>query len=434
VSNYVALKHLNMRRNAIFAMCEFAINMALVFFGYRLLIHQGGLEAVGVWATMYAWTNIIRLGDAGFAGAAARFVALFDVDKEPHRVRTYGETALLTNVAQFALLAVIGYFVLSPATSRLVGAAHAREAEQILPLMLAGFFLLNVSGTVLGILQGLHRGYQRSQLSVVGTCIQLAAVFAFVPKHGLAGLAIAQIVQHSVVSIVGWSLVRRQIGSGWVPSTIDGTAFRTMLGYSVKAQVANVANGLVEPLAKILVGHFGGMSTQGIFELAYKTVLLPRNLIGSGVTATSPTMTRLFEHDRPQLRQLYRRAFRLSVGAMAAAALGLVVFAPLSSALWVGHVDRTFCMYVAFLATGFLGNALGIPAYVLAMAAGHIHQNIVITVTTLISLAMFGFVLGSVFGGDGAAAANGIAIGLAGVFSMLLNGRLVRGNDQVAEV
>jgi len=402
MSNLLALKQrLNLGKNVTFAVGEFSVNMALLFFSYRLIILQGGLEAVGVWATLNAWANLIRLGDAGVAGAAARFLALWDIKKEPERIRAHGETALLTNIAQFGLLTVVGYAALSLSISGIVGEKHAAEALEFLPYMMLGFLLLNVSGTVLGILQGLHLGYRRSQLSVLGTSIQLAAVFAFVPTHGLMGLALAQILQHAVMIIIGWSIARRLMGSRHLPTRFDRSAFLAMLGYSLKAQVVNIANGLLEPVSKMLVGYFGGMATQGLYELAFKTVLLPRNLIGFAASATIPAMTALFQANKTELHRLYAFTLRLSIVYTVFATLALIAIAPIFSRLWLGDVDDTYWLYVALLAVGFSFSALGAPAFILGIASGCLRVNIMVAIATLSTLVIVGSILGRIVGGNG---------------------------------
>ena len=375
--------------------------------------------------TLYAWTNLIRLGDAGVAVAATRFLAMWDVGKEQHRVRTYAETALLTNIVQFGVLALIAYAGISPFVDRIVGADHAAEARHVLPWLLLGFFLLNVAGTLMGMLQGLHLGYRRSQLSVFGTMTQLAAVLVLVPSHGLIGLAWAQVAQYAIVMLLAFAAVSRKLGRVLRPYHFDLPAFRNMLGYSLKAQVVNIANGLIEPVSKMLVGHFGGMAAQGLYELAYKTVQLPRNLIASTVTAAMPSITALFRADRHRLRQLYARAFRLSTQLMAAASLAVVALAPLPSLFWLNRIDATYWLYVALLALGFLGNVVGIPAYLLGMASGHMRNNIIITVLTFAILVAAGWPAGIAFGGSGAVAIAACAIGLCGVAIWLTNRHLL---------
>ncbi|AER56172.1 membrane protein [Pseudoxanthomonas spadix BD-a59] len=419
------LERLNLRKNVSYAAGEFILTTLLLFVGYRLVIKQGGIEAIGVWSTLYAWTNLIRLGDAGVAVAATRFLAMWDVGKEQQRVRTYAETALLTNIVQFGALALIAYAGISPFVDRIVGADHAAEARHVLPWLLLGFFLLNVAGTLMGMLQGLHLGYRRSQLSVFGTMTQLAAVLVLVPSHGLIGLAWAQVAQYAIVMLLAFAAVSRKLGRVLRPYSFDLPAFRDMLGYSLKAQVVNIANGLIEPVSKMLVGHFGGMAAQGLYELAYKTVLLPRNLIASTVTAAMPSITALFRADRQRLRQLYARAFRLSAQLMAAASLAVVALAPLPSLFWLNRIDATYWLYVALLALGFLGNVVGIPAYLLGMASGHMRNNIIITLLAFAILLAVGWPAGIAFGGSGAVAIAACTVGLCGIAIWLTNRHLL---------
>jgi O-antigen/teichoic acid export membrane protein len=424
------ISRLNVRKNVGFAVTEFAISTALLFFSYRLVIQYGGIEAVGVWATLYAWTNLVRLGDAGIAAATTRYLALWDVNEDAHRVRTYAETALLTNIVQFGCLALLAFGLLSSFLDRLVGSAHAVQATQVLPWLLLGFFCLNVAGTVLGALQGLHLGYRRSQLLMLGTTIQLLAVVVLVPVHGLVGLAWAQILQHGTISLLGWYLVTRTMRAHLLPRRFDFLAFRDMLNYSLKAQLVNVANGLVEPVSKMLVGHFGGMGAQGLFELAYKTVLVPRNLLGAGVTALTPSMTALGQQGADDLRQLYVRLWRFSVLSMLIAAAALAVLAPVPSFLWLGRIDGTYWLYVILLAGGFIVNATGIAAYISGMASGEMRLNILSTLITLATLCSFGAGLGLIFGAKGVVAATAIAIAIGGMTIWLL-GRSVLATPRV---
>lgn len=415
----------NLKNNVAFAIGEFTVNLALVFVSYRLVIVHAGLEAIGVWATLYAWVNLVRLGDAGVAGAAARFLALYDPDRERDLIRAYGETALVTNLAQFSFLSLICYAGLSPLTDWIVGDAHAAEAAAVLPYLVAGFFLLNISGGILGVLQGLHLGYRRSQLSVLGTLIQLVAVVILAPGYGLVGLALAQILQHAIVAVLGWSVAQRALGGDFLPWRFDRAAFRAMLGYSLQAQAVNIANGLIEPVSKMLVGHFGGMTSQALFELAYKTVLLPRSLVGAGAGAAAPALTALHQSDRAELRRLYARMFRFCLLAMTAATAGLIVFAPIPSWLWLGRVDETYWLYVSLMAGGFFFNGIGMPAYLLGMASGRMGVNISITLMTLVCLIPVGYMLGLGFGGVGCVGASAGAIGFCGALILIKNRKLL---------
>jgi O-antigen/teichoic acid export membrane protein len=418
-------RRINLRKNVSFSVAEFGINALLLFVGYRLVIEQSGIEAIGVWSSLYAWANLVRLGDPGVAAAAPRFLALWDVTRMQKRVRAYAETALLTNVAQYGLLSALAYVAMSVTTRTLVGAAHEAEAAAVLPLLIIGFFLMNVSGAILATLQGLHIGYLRAKLSVAGTIIQLVAVVVLVPKWGLQGFAWAQILQHGILIPLGWHAVRIPLDSAVAPIRFSRKAFRDMLSYSIRAQLVNISNGLVEPVSKLLVGHFGGMATQGLYELAYKTVLIPRNLVVTAITSSSPAVTALFRENRQHLAELYARAFRTTVLVMGAVAVVTIALAPGAAVLWLGSTNDTYHLYVLLLSAAFIGNVIGAPGYVLGMASGRMRNNIITTVATLAFLIFAGWPSGLLFGGTGAVAVSAVAIGAGGIAIWRLNRQLL---------
>ena len=418
---------LNLRKSVVFALAEFVINIALVFLSYRLVILQGGLEAVGVWATLFAWTTLIRLGDAGMANATLRFIAMRDIETQAQDVRTYAETGILANAALFAILAITGYAIMAPFVPALVGPAHEAEAAAVLPWLFLSFLLLNISGVILGTLQGLHLGFRRSQISVAGTLLQLVAVFLLVPRLGLMGLAVAQIIQYGATAIIGWLLVRRSAKIGdLLPWRFSVPAFRDMLGYSLKAQAANIANGLFEPLSKILVAQFGGMAMQGLYELAFKAVALSRNAIASGLMASLPAMTHLGTRGLAEARSLYDRSVKLTTIAISAVALGLVAASPLIGYLWLGETSLHLTFFIALIAAGFVFNTIGAPAYNLGLATGQMTGNIATAVGSLVILLTFGWVLGTTLGATGVIAIVGLCLAANGVAIRLINERLFR--------
>ena len=417
---------LNLRRNVVYAIAEFGIGIALLFLSYRLIIWQGGLAALGLWSTLYAWTTLIRVGDVGMASTTMRFVALHDVRSAPDRVAEYLETGLISQAVIHLILAIVGYFCLSPIIGTIVGAEHRAEAEAVLPFLFCGFVLMNVSGAVLGGLQGLHLGYVRSQLSVFGTFLQLVGVVLLVPHLQLVGLAVAQIVQHAVVGFVGWLLLRRYGGSrNWLPQRFSRLAFYEMLRFSLGAQVVNTATGLFEPLSKMLVGAFAGLHVLGLYELAYKTVLLPRNTVVAGISASVPAMSRLLATDRELAYALYRKSVRRSTLAMAGVGLLLVVAAPVASLLMTSAIEPTYLWFCAILFVGALVNTNGAAAYSLGLASALFGGNIVVSLAALGLLVGLGIGLGTIMPIYGVVLSAAAGLALIGIGGRVLNEKIV---------
>jgi O-antigen/teichoic acid export membrane protein len=261
------------------------------------------------------------------------------------------------------------------------------------------FVLLNIVGVLLSSLQGLHLGYLNSVIGVAGNFFQIVLVVILVPRFGVAGLAWAQVTQYLVSLLALWIIVRRKTGINTIlPFRFSKMAFREMLGFSLTTQFANIANGLFEPCSKILVGHFGGLNALGTYELAYKTLWLPRSAVVSGATAMLPAMTALAKTDIRNIHQLYRRAVRLVTALVITTSIVAMLASPLISMLWIGHFEVRYTVFMGILAVGIILNAWGAAAYNLGLITGRMRNNIIINVLMLLLLTASAFVAFEFYG------------------------------------
>lgn len=403
-------------KNVRYAIAEFVINTALIFVTYKVLVVQGGLEYVGIWSSLLAWTSLIRLGDVGMANATLRFVALSSSRTD---ARDYIDTAIVFNTVLFLSLATLGFFVLLPFVPAIVGADHSKVAADILPLMFAGFFLSNVAGVVLGGVQGLHLGFVRSRVAIAGAAVQLLATLVLAPFLHLSGLAWAQVLQHSFTLVAAWVVIRSQIALPiYHAPRFSYRSFKSMLSYSISSQIANLANGLFEPVSKILVNAVGGLHLLGIYEIAYKTVAIGRNAIVAGVNGSVPALSGMMSTDRPRARELYDRSVRLTTWGVLLLSVVVIFGAPIVSIVWLGSMNVQYWLYVAIIMVGFAVNTIGAPAYNLGVASGHQRGNLITNWTTLTILITAGSLCATLWG----------AIGVVAVVSacLLLNGLAIR--------
>lgn len=417
----------NLKKNIWFSIGEFAVNIALIFASYRLVILNGGIEILGLWSVLFAWTSLIRIGDAGMANATLRFVALFDIETQSHKIRTYVETAFIANTVLFLLLALAGHYLLSNNIESVVSPENSAAALGVIPAMFISFFLFNISNIFLGSIQGLHLGYVRSIISVAGNGVQLIFVLILVPKYGIWGLAVSQIIQHFLVICTGWILVRRYLRTGIFETTIfNFSAFREMLNFSIRAQIANISNGLIEPFSKIIVGHFAGLTALGLFELAYKTVWLPRNVVVAGTTATIPAMTSMLKFGKREVREVYQKALKYTCFGVGVLLVLVISATPVISWLWLGEANYLYVQFVAILACGVFLNSLGAAAYNLATVTGIMRNNILVNISVLCILIAGGFVAGNFFPQLGPVVASAVGIGIGGIWIKSLNERLLK--------
>lgn len=425
---------LRIRRNVMTTVAAFFVNIALIFVGYKLVVEQGGTAALGLWSALSAAIYVIRLGDVGMGSAAERHVAATDAQRDPARARGYLDTALLLNAVLFLCLALVGWLVLRDHIAWIVpddGAAQS-EAKRILPLMLTGFVILNVANVISGALRGLHFAYLAAYVSVAASLVQMIVVVMLVPHIGVEGLAWGQLAQNLVVGCTAWWLFNKRLATlscsrlPIAPRTASFAMLRELFGFSLKAQAVNLANGLLEPASKLLVGHSSGISTLGVYEMAYKIVALPRNAIVSGVLGMTPAMTRLLTSEPAQAAQLYRRARRLVVLSTGSVLSLVVICSPIASYFLLDRVDPILIGFIAALATGFWFNAAGAPAYALGFAAGRMGANFVSSITSLSCVLLVGWCLQLLWPTNGPVIASAVALATGGMFILWRNERLLR--------
>ncbi len=423
------LSRFSLKKNVLTALIAFVINMVLVFISYRLIILHSGLAAVGTWSTLMAWIYIARLGDIGVASALVKLVAERDIESDRDVICSYIETGLIFNTGLFLLITVVGYYLISRNLLTIVSVESVSMAQLILPSAFLGFFLSNVWAVVAGGFQGVHQGFMAARLGIFGSIVQLLVVVVLARKIGLLALPLGIVAQYSVMLLFGWpylSFVLYRPALRYIKWS--KSSFAEMFSFSWKIQCVNIINGFFEPLSKILVSGVASASVQGIFELAFKTVTLPRNAIMAGAQATLPaTASMIRDGNSAKATQFYAqisgRVFRSGLILFTA----LVLFSPLIIYLWTGRMDTVYVVFVACLASGFAGNIFGATAYNLGIASGIVRANIISAVLTIAVLVLGALCLRPLLGPLGVGVAAGLALLTGGIYIKVLNERTILG-------
>ena len=416
----------NLLKNVRVSVASFVVNIVLVFISYRLVIAYDGIESLGLWSLLMAWASLVRVGDVGMGGAILRFVSIKNQKDEGNDIRVLIDTGVVMNIIVFGVLTLSGYFILNMYLGSVVDNDVFIKAESLLPIIFSGIFLSTMFTVLVSSLQGLHLGYIGAYLTVVGNILQIVCVSFLVPDLGVLGLVWSQLIQYSVATVLAWYLVKQSIGvSGFFSIKFSFNVLREMLGYSLKAQIANVSNGAFEPISKILMSQFGGLQIQGLYELAYKTVSLTRNSIVSGVYASLPMLTNLINNNIKEAQRLYVKVKKNVIKATAIMMVIVVVFSPVISLIWVGKFSVEYWELVIYLSLGFLFNTIGATAYNLGLATWVMKNNIISALLTLLVLLFLSYMLGYFFESRGVGLAVVLSLGFGGLLIKQLNEKLL---------
>jgi O-antigen/teichoic acid export membrane protein len=415
---------LRFRRNAAWAIVEVAASALVLFFLYRVIVGQLGVKALGIWSLVLATTSLGRLADLGTAAGLGRFVAIAGARQEKDKTVVYVETAIITNLLLYSVIALAlwapAFYALSLTTSgEVLGTARA-----LLPFSLLSFVLIGVASATTGAIVGQQRSDQKSMIVIVGLVLQFLASLALVPYAGLRGLAWAQIAQYALVISLGWILFLRNYRGSWtfrLPHRWHREVFRELIGFGAKLQAATIISFLLDPTVKFLMSTYGGLEALGFFEMAQRLVQQARQIIVMPNQVLMPGFVHLMETQPQRIEPLYHRTMTLSlVGGFGL--LGSVALAsPIICYLWTGHVTAIFVQFTVILAASWLANLVAAPAYLLGVASGRIGGNLRGLLVSLTGTLVAGILLGRSFGGIGIAIGAGSMLALGSLFSMYRN-------------
>ena len=416
----------NLVKNIRFAIISFIINIFLVFISYKLVIHFEGLEALGLWSLLIAWANLIRIGDVGMGNATLHFISKTDINKNSNDIDKFIDTGFLMNFIAFLILTSIGYLIVNMNLDLIVDGTSIEKAKILLPIIFIAIFFSTLSSIIFGSLNGLHIGYLTSYIIVAGNIIQIILVLILVPKIGIIGLVWAQLIQYIFQTLFGWYLVKKNTNSKTIlPVNISLTTLKCMLNFSLKAQIANITNGLFEPISKIIFSNYGNLQMQGIYEIAYKTVLLSKNTVLSGLAASLPSFTNLINNDDKSVLELYKKSHKNVLKGSIVIFTLVIIGSPLVSIIWVGQFEINYWLFVILLSLGFFFNAFGATAYNLGLATGKMKNNIITTVSIVLLLTIFANILGFFYGPIGMVSGVSLSLVLGGMLIKYLNEKLL---------
>lgn len=418
------MSRVGLKRNAIWNLAEVAASTVVLFVLYRLILKHLGVSALGVWSLVLATTSLARVADIGASGGLGRYVAISQARGEGGEASlVYVETALIANTLFYLLLGLLLYW---PAWWGLGLSMHGPALEQgraLLPFAIGSLVLQNLANVTTAALIGFHRSYQKSMLTLGTLMVQAVVALATIGKLGLAGVALAQIIQYVLLAIFGWFLVLRAADGPRfaLPWRFRAGPLRELMGFGLRLQGLNIASFLYDPLTKFAFSSFAGLNALGLYELASRGVLQVRQLVVAPAQNLTPLFAAAHEKDPDQIRPIYEDALTAIIVAAALGMGAMAVGSPILSLIWMRHIEPTFVIFSCILATGWFLNVVATPGYFLGMGSGRLRWNIVGSLLSTLASPILVWLLARPLGGAGAATAAMIAISMGGLLTWALN-------------
>jgi O-antigen/teichoic acid export membrane protein len=403
--------------NASISVIQTIFSGIVLFILYRYLIEYLGSEQLGLWSVVLASTSVTRLSDMGLTGSVVKFVARYYALKDNKQASEVVQTAAISIACVMGVLCLAVYPLLDNLLALAIPAASIPQAMSILPWAVFSLWLGSIAGVFQSGLDGCQRMDIRNLLMIFSNIFFLAAAVWAVPNFGLVGLAIGQSLQVMLLMLISWLALRKQLKTlPWLPMFWRKEKFKEMFGYAVNFQINSIAILLFDPLTKLLMSRYGGLSSAAYYEMASQLVLKLRALIISATQALVPAVAELHEISPEKVRDVYLKAYRLLFFVAIPFYVAILITLPAVSVLWVGYSEQQFILYGTILLVGWGLNTLSGPAYFINLGTGDLKWNSISHVLMAILNVLLGLLLGSIYGGLGVAIGSMIALLIASGF------------------
>lgn len=415
------------RRNAVLSATQTLVTALCLFLIYRILIANHGLEGLGLWSLLLVFSGVTATMDFSGASALARFVARKQHDFEGDDPSLIIHTVLLTSLAINGAL-VAGLLALAPRfLDQFVSSAQLQEAWSLIPWVVALIVALPLAVGIGASVDGLMRADLRASLGIAAAIVCLAVAWVAIPRMGMAGFGLAQVVQQSIVIVGGWIFLRRKVpGLGWLPWRWRLQVFRKTAGYGIKLNTVGLLGVLFEPLAKFALNFSGGTLAVGSYELAARPAMQIRMLVVSAATPLIPAFAAVRDRRDPALRDMVWRAQSLSSLSAIAMVLLSLVTAPFLCLLMLGHVSPAILQFNVILAFGWGANLFSLPTYLAAQAQGMLRWNMLSHLLAGLGVAGAAILLAPGLGAIGVVLGVGIGLVLGALATVAGNGLTFR--------
>lgn len=388
-------------RNATISVVQTVISALVLFLLYRYLINHLGPEELGLWSVILASTSVARLSDMGLTGSVVKFVARYRAQKADDQAAEVVQTAAISIALVMAVLVLAVYPLLDVVLKFAIPVESMPKALSILPWAVFSLWLGSVGGVFQSGLDGCQRVDIRNILMILGNVFFLIAAMWLVPRYGLVGLAIGQSAQGVGLVLASWILLRRELVLPWLPSHWTKVKFKEMFGYAINFQITSIALLLFEPITKLLMSRYGGLTNAAYFEMASQLIGKLRALIISANYALVPAVAELCETAPEKVRELYLKVYSLQFFVIVPFYAAVLIALPMISMLWIGRSEELFVKFGQILVVGWGLNNLVSTAYFFNLGVGDLKWNTIPHVVMALLNVLLGFILGSTLGGLG---------------------------------
>jgi O-antigen/teichoic acid export membrane protein len=379
------------------------------------MIARLGLDAFGVWAVTGAFATYAGLLDLGIGRSLSRFIAVYDLSGDEHRIRECVGLGLVA-VALLGLLAAVAAAAAAPLLSEQLGVLGTDDMRVVVLASVAIMTFNGFSGVLNAVGLGKRRMVPPNVAATIGAGLYFTfSVAALAASSSLTVYAVANGAA-SLVAIGPTFFAMRYLWHAPYSAVPSRELVKKVLPFGLKNQIGALAYLVNLETDKVIIAFIIDVRAAATFEIASRVVVAVRNVALLTVSAMIPTMTaRIVEEGHEVISEIYRR-YTLRTCAVAFPLFMVTsVSAPFLLIAWLGSAPGDAALLVPFLTLAYFVNITTAVGTQTAIGAGYPGMASAEMVLIAVLNVVFTVVLAPLFGLWGVAAGTFLAVTLGSV-------------------
>ena len=364
------------------------------------MVLHAGLKITGLWSFLSSINAITGFGSFGFANALLFYIPKYQLENDDKKVSSLINTSFFSVLFFTTTLCALSFVIFGLIIPHTVETEFINQAYRLLLFVILSFFFSGLSATYLSILDGLMLMHIRAKINMAGSFVFLITGYILLLKIGIAGIAIAQLVQNIFLLITSFLFVQRHIPSYRFSISFNRPVFKNIFRYGFNFQVISITQIISDPFMKSMITRYAGMHNTAIFDFCIKLLSVFRSLLISANQSIVPQIT-VYKAigNQKRIQIFYKANFKLVLFASVILFLSPVAMSDSISLFFLGHTSNDFNFILLNVSLGLLINAIAIPAHFYYLGTGNLKWNVINNIVTAALILIFTPLIGEMIGG-----------------------------------
>jgi O-antigen/teichoic acid export membrane protein len=367
------------------------------FFIPPFVVARIGLEAYGLWATVFILVSYVGMSTLGVSNAYVKYVAQYMARGEPEKANALLSTGVSATLTIASVLFGLVYLGL-PRVILLLKVPRALQGDaRMVVLAVVGIFLLDLSLCCFDdALSGCQRTAEVQTVWAISYLVEAALIFALVGSgYGIRGLAYAFVVRTLLANAISAVVARRVLP--WLhlsPRRFSREACSILLSFGGITQLQGFLSIGLNSIERAIAAPLIGLDAAGLLDIGKKLPSMAASVPSAFASAFMPAASYLHgglqgtDEGRDAIAKLYLKGARymnLSAGYicgfLATSSLPILM-------VWMGRIYPGTALLMIMFSVSTQVHLMTGPGTSLLKGIGRPSQEFVYSLSNVVMLAI----------------------------------------------